>query len=105
MCVPFAAYYFAEARECLVTAKRDFVFYLRHAYTVSPCLVILLFASCSLYNTQEDKYVLTAMSVDFPPCPPMKGVPRAQVCTHVTIQAKQGIWSHSRQPANFKEKS
>jgi hypothetical protein len=54
------AYYFAETRECLVTAKRDFVFYLRHAYT-------------------DDKYVLTAMSVDYPPCPPVEGVPRAQL--------------------------
>ena len=35
--------------------------------------------SCSLVYTQDDKYVLTAMSVDYPPCPPVEGVPRAQV--------------------------
>ena len=36
MCVYYAntAYYYAEARECLVTAKRDFVFFLRHTHFV-----------------------------------------------------------------------
>ena len=29
--------------------------------------------------TQDDKYVMTALSVDHPECPPLEGVPRAQV--------------------------
>ena len=35
LCFTMTAYYRAEARECLVTAKRDFLFYLHHAHIVS----------------------------------------------------------------------
>ena len=37
-------------------------------------------ALCSLpVCTQDDKYVMTVLSVDHPECPPLDGVPRAQV--------------------------
>jgi hypothetical protein len=54
------AYYFTEARECLMSAKRDLLFYTRFAHT-------------------ENKFVVTAFSVDHPEFPPVEGVSRAQL--------------------------
>ena len=36
----------------------------------------------NVYDTQDGKYVVTALSVDYPQCPPVEGVPRAQVCMY-----------------------
>ncbi|CAI8034064.1 hypothetical protein GBAR_LOCUS19214 [Geodia barretti] len=71
------AYYLAEARECLVTAKRDFSFFVRHTHF-------------------DDKYVMTVLSVDHPECPPLDGVPRAQLLEGSGWHLERHMGSNSR---------
>lgn len=74
------AYYRTEARQCLVTAKRDFLFYMHYAHIVSYlklwCHVQIMLIMLWI---QDGKYVQTALSVEHPDYPPIEGIPRAQV--------------------------
>ena len=67
----------AEAKQCLLKAVRDFLFYVRYAHFVSQSIEPRV--ECMSHVMQDGKYIQTAMSVEHPLCPPIPGVIRAQV--------------------------
>ena len=63
----YTAYYLAEARECLVTAKRDFSFFLHHTHFVSgACAKGGLHTNCFRYP--KNRVYSTLMSDLGAPC-------------------------------------